>query len=269
MINELLSRIGFSEKEIQVYLCVLENGKIAPAAVASLTNIKRPTVYAVAKELIKKGAITEDLQGTSAYLLALPPEELMHAFENEERAIMEKKKAIKSLAKELESIPRSKSYSVPKMRFIDEYSLKDFLYRQTPVWHENMVRTGNTTYWGFQDHTLVENKEYQEWIDFWWKTAPKEIDLKLISNDSAIEEQMKEKRYDRRIIKFWKKDLKFSASNHVVGDYVLFIMTKQRPHYLVEIHDAVYAENLRQLFKNLWEMIEAKEGERNVPGGMQ
>lgn len=255
MIDELLRRLGFSDKEIQIYLCILENGKIAPAAIASLTNIKRPTVYAVGKELLKRGIITEDMQGTGGYFVALPPSELESALKREEEVLAHKKKIAREAARELESLPKSKTYSVPKMRFIDEYSLKDFLYRQTPVWQENMVRTGNTTYWGFQDHTLVENKENQEWIDHWWKIAPKEIDLKLISNDSEIETKMKERNYERRQIKFWKKDLQFTASNHVVGDYVLFIMTKQRPHYLVEIHDAAYAENLRQLFKNLWEMI--------------
>ncbi|MDO8593971.1 MAG: helix-turn-helix domain-containing protein [bacterium] len=259
MINELLKRLGFSEKEIQVYLTVLENGKIAPAQVAFLTQIKRSTVYAVAKELLKKGVITEDVAGLGGYLVALPPENLGSALKNEEQAILEKKELVKEAIAELENVPKSKSYSVPKMRFIDEYNVKDFLYRQTPVWEESMKKEKELTWWGFQDHTFVENKEFREWIEWYWGRAPKEYDLKLISNDSEIEEKMQSKNIERRIIKFGKENFNVTGTNWILGEYVVFIMSKQRPYYLVEIRDAVYAQNMREVFRNLWtELFESK-----------
>jgi sugar-specific transcriptional regulator TrmB len=252
MINELLKKLGFSEKEILVYLAILENGKISPSRIASITKIKRPTVYAVGKELLKKGVVTEDVSGHGGYFVALPPEHLGSAIKNEERMILEKKKIIKEALVELENIPRSKSYSVPKMRFIDEYNVQDFLYKQTPVWEESMSLTHHSTWWGFQDHTFVENKDYREWIEWYWNRAPKQYNLKLISNDSEIEKKMQTKKIEQRSIRFWKKDFRFTATTWILGEYVVFIMSKQRPHYLVEIHDAVYAENMRQIFKNIW-----------------
>ena len=256
MIDDMLKQLGFSEKEILVYLTILENGKISPAIISSLANIKRPTVYAVGKELLKRGVITEDMEGPGGYFVALPPEHLLEAVKREEQQIAEKKKIIKEAIGELESLPKSKSYSVPKMRFIDEYNVKDFLYRQVPVWEASMIRTKNPTWWGFQDHTFVENKELREWIEWYWKRAPQEIDLKLISNDSQIETEMKEKNFSKRLIRYWKKNSQFTATNWILGDYVIFVMSKHRPHYLVEIHDAVYAENMRQVFQNVWEVID-------------
>jgi predicted transcriptional regulator len=255
MLNELFVKLGFSEKEIRVYLTILENGKILPSAISSITNIKRPTVYAIGRELVKKGVITQDLEGAGGYFVALPPQHLNSIIEKEEKDVHERKKIVKEVIEELENIPKSKSYSIPKMRFIDEYNMKDFFYRQTPIWDQNMVRSGNPTWWGFQDHTFVEHKDYREWIEWYWEQAPKEIELKLISNDSEIEEKMKLRNFSRRHIKFWKKDFKFTATHQVLGDYVIFFMTNQRPHYLVEIHDAVYAENMRQVYKNLWDII--------------
>jgi hypothetical protein len=41
----------------------------------------------------------------------------------------------------------------------------------------------------------------------------------------------------------------------VLGDYVFFCVTSTKPHYCVEIHDAVMAENLREMFKGVWEKI--------------
>lgn len=256
MIIELLGKLGFSDKEIQVYLTVLENGKILPARIATLTQIKRPTVYAVAKELLKKGVITEDLENSGGYFVALPPENLVSAVRDEERAIAKKKEIASEAVEELLALPKSKSYSIPKMRFIDEYNIKDFLYKQTPVWEKSMALTKNCTWWGFQDHTFVENKEYREWIEWYWNRAPEPYDLKLFSNESEIEETMKTKQISRRVIKFWKKGSEFTATYWILGEYVVFIMSKQRPHYLVEIHDAVYAQNIREVFRNLWTLAD-------------
>ncbi len=256
MINDLLTKLGFSDKEIQVYLTVLENGKILPAAISSLTNIKRPTVYSIGKELVKRGVITEDIKGAGGYFVALPPERLNTAIENEEKLISEKKKTIKEVIEELDNIPKSKSYSVPKMRFIDEFNVNDFLYKQTPIWDQSMIKSGNPTWWGFMDKTFLLPKERQEWIDWYWKQTPKEIDLKLISNDSDVEKGIREnKNYTRRHLKFWNKDFDFTGSTWIIGDYVVFFMSRNRPNYIVEINDAVYAENMRQVFKNLWNIV--------------
>jgi len=259
MINEILRKLGFTDKEIQVYVTILENVKIAPANIASITGIKRPTVYAICHELIKKGIITQDIEGTGGYFVALPPQHLNSIIEKEEGEINNKKKLIKEAISELQSIPKSKSYSVPRMRFVEEYNLKDFLYKNTPIWEKSMFKSGNHTWLGFQDHTLIENKDYRDWVDWDWKQSPPGMDLKLLTNDSEIEKHMQTRNYERRGIKFWKDNMTFTASNFVVGDYVVFMMTRNRPHYLVEIHDAVYAENMRALFSNLWNMIGEKQ----------
>lgn len=264
MIEETLKKLGFSDKEIQVYLAILENGKILPATVATITHIKRPTVYAIGKELLKRGIITQDLEGTGGYFVALPPQHLNSIVEKEEKAIAEKKKIVKEAIAGLENVPKSKSYSVPKMRFIDEYNIKDFLYRQVPIWDESMVRSGDFTWWGFQDHTILETKEYVEWIDWYWSRASDKMHLKLISNDAEIEAKMKARNYPRREIKFWRKDFRFTATNFIMGDYSVFMMTQHRPHYLVEIHDAVYAENMREVFKNLWNVVGSPMFENKV-----
>ena len=45
-------------------------------------------------------------------------------------------------------------------------------------------------------------------------------------------------------------------------EYLIMAQTRVRPHYLVEIHDAVLARNQLQLFKGLWLVgtIEKQEG---------
>jgi hypothetical protein len=59
-----------------------------------------------------------------------------------------------------------------------------------------------------------------------------------------------------RVIKYIDtKKHSFTASNMVLGDYILYIAANEKPYYMIEIHDRVMAHNLRETFKMLWEKI--------------
>ena len=53
-------------------------------------------------------------------------------------------------------------------------------------------------------------------------------------------------------IKFWKNSNNFTATTWVAGDYLIMTVTNQHPHYLVQIHDATLAHNMREMFKGIW-----------------
>ncbi len=109
-------------------------------------------------------------------------------------------------------------------------------------------------WWGFQDHTLVE--QYKEWIDWFWQRAPKNLHLRLLTNMSPIETEMATRSYTRRNMRFWKQGDMFTGTTWVTGDYMIMIVTNKHPHYLVEIHDAVFAQNMRALFQGIWKTLE-------------
>jgi len=251
MIKETLKQLGFAEKEIEVYLKVLEQGKTTPANIALLTGINRTTVYSIAKELLEKGVIAEDIAGPKSYLVALPPDELKNLARIEERDLQAKKILISQVTAELQNFTKNTKYSIPKISFIYEEDIEKFLYKQTPEWNNSLMKI-DKTWWGFQDPTFVVH--YQKYIDWFWKeSAPKDLQLKLLSNDTVDEQLIAKKGYDRRQIKFWKKGKDFTATTWVNGDYLVMIMTNQHPFYLVQIHDATLAHNMREMFKNIWE----------------
>lgn len=252
MIDNLLNQLGLSDKEKTIYKLILEHGKISPALLSKLTKINRTTVYSVANDLKSKGLIAEDLGGKIIYYVPILENEFEKTIKKENEKFKEKEKTLRELQEALKNIPKSKTYSVPKIRFIDETDLEDYLYEATPKWHKSMIKT-DSTWWGFQDHTFVE--KFEKWIDWHWDIAPKEIDLKLFTNESGIEKDMKTKKYvERRMIKFLESN-EFSATVWAVGEYLVFVMTKQRPYYLVEINDSVLAANTRELFKTLWKKV--------------
>ena len=249
MLEKLLNQLGLGEKEQIIYKLILEHGKIAPALLSRLAKINRTTTYSVAGELKTKGLIVEDLGGKTLYYLPAREQELEKIIKEEKEKAKNKENSIRELQGFLKNVPESKTYSIPKIRFIDEADLENYFYEATPRWFESM-NLADSTWWGFQDYTFVE--KFEKWIDWTWNIAPSSIKLKLLTNQSDIEEKMKEKKYsEKRQMKFWG-DNEFTGTQWIAGSYIILIVTKQRPYYLVEIHDSVMAHNMREVFKKLW-----------------
>lgn len=253
MLENLLKELGFNEKEIQVYLAILKHGKVTPAHIARITGIKRPTVYSTVKELLEKGVIVEDLGEGQSFLLALPPEDLQNVIRRDEQKIEEKKRLVGKAIEELQEFAKKTPYTIPKIQFVYEEDLEKFLYKQAPLWNESVLLSDGI-WWGFQDVSFVGN--YQKWVDwFWSKHAPREVSLKLLSNQSEIEVEMAKRKYERRVIRYWDKAGKFTATTWVCGDYLILVSTAEHPHYLVQINDKVLAHNMREVFKGIWKSL--------------
>jgi sugar-specific transcriptional regulator TrmB len=253
MINETLLKLGLSEKEAAIYLGVLGQGKASPTHIAQLTKINRTTVYSVAKDLVKKGFLYEDLGGQTTYLVAVPPQDLQHILKKEEVELENKRKLFNTAITELEAFGKNTKYVIPKITFIQEGDLENYLYKRSDEWHASIMKYDGIL-WGFQDHSFAEN--YEKWIDWEWRIGgPKNLKLRLFSNKSGIEEKNKEKEYsNRRIIRYWDKT-PFTASVWVHGDYLIMVYTQNRPHYLVEINDPLLAQNMRDFFAGIWEKV--------------
>ncbi len=250
-IKNLLSDLGFSPKEITVYLAVIKLGKTTPAEVAKITKIGRPTVYNLAKSLISKGVIAEDMADKILHLVALPAEGLRASIERTKTELLKREEVVDTAIEELSLIQSEKIYPVPKLRFIEENELRDYLFQNAVKWNQSAIAKDGIWH-GFQDHSFVEN--YVDWIDWTVKKFKGvKYEVRLFTNVSKIEEKM-EGKIPERNIKFLKS--RFTSTTWVVGDYLVMISTAKSPFYLVEIHDALMAENMREVFKNMWEMNE-------------
>ncbi len=251
MINKLLSELGFKPKEIELYLAILEQGKITPARAAKVAGINRTTAYIIAQELVEKGLIVEDLAGKQKYLVALPPDDLKDISRKEEEDLQRKKGIIDKAIEELKSMTKNTRYSIPKITFVYEEDMGTFYYKQSPIWADSIMKK-DTIWWGFQDPSF--SKHYATWIEWFWKNcAPKKLSVRLLTNESKYENIIRSKQFDRRLVKFWDREGDFTGSTWVAGDYLIFAVTNQKPHYFVQIYDATLAHNMRELFKGIWE----------------
>jgi hypothetical protein len=197
--------------------------------------------------------VSEDLGGPVRYLVALPPEDLMQLASREEEALQKKKVLIHEAINELQTFAAGAVYHPPKITFITQEEIRNHLHKHTREWNESVVKQ-NVHWWGFQDHTFVDL--YGDWIEWYWKQPIALPSVNLLSNRSDTERRMKKKGYEKREIRFWKEAGQFTATVWVTGDYLIMISTREEPHYLVEIHDAVLSHNMREVFKGIWQTLE-------------
>jgi len=252
--KDKLLKIGLNQTEIDIYLSLLEHNKLTPAHISRITGINRSTTYAAAFELMRKGVIEEDLSGKTKYYIALPPERLKNSIERKIQDLKRQEAMVKELIPELELLPKSINYSIPKIQFIDGNEIEDFLYKKTPIWEKSMRDSHETTWWGFQDHTFVETDKFKKWVLWYWKQAKEDMNLKLFTNQSVIEEEMRTENISRRQLKLWPGDT-FLSTQWILGEYIVSIVTRGKLPYLVQIRDRVLADSMRNFSKSLWEKV--------------
>lgn len=105
MERKFLNNIGLSDKEIDVYLALLEVDSSSVIDLSKKTKILRTSVYPIVDSLIEKGLISEVKKGKRIYFQADPPERIGFFIESQKSKLEEQ-----SLLAE-EFIPRLKGLS--------------------------------------------------------------------------------------------------------------------------------------------------------------
>jgi len=252
----LLDLLDLNKAEIALYEAVMKTGSLPATGIAKATGLKRTTAYNVARSLVEKGLLVEDITKRPVIFSLADPEQLLSQIDKEKKQLEIREESYRKIAGELSKIKAKSDYPVPTVRFVQEDKIEEFLKKNASVWDETGVESNECTWWGFQDHQFVEH--YGDWIEWYWQRWNEKMDLKLLSNGAKTEVEFakKNQHLSRRNIKFWGEALDFYSTTWIVGDYVIMINTRQHPFYLVEIHDKLMAHDQREVFKNLWEMVE-------------
>ncbi len=253
MDEKLLASLGLNAKEIRIYRSVLIEREIRPALLAKMVGIKRTTCYHLAQGLVEKGLLVENTSKRPLTFSPGDPSDIERVLEDDRARLAAREKTLKRFTTELSRATAEDSYPVPSIRFVPEEKIEKFLDSRSFAWEETMLKT-DPIMWGYQDHSYVEH--YADVIDRYWKKAHKNIGLKMLTNQSAAPiEQKLARKWRQRVMKFWKGSDNFLSGIWIAGDYLIMINCRRHPFYLVEIHDATLAHDLRELFKSLWHMV--------------
>lgn len=226
-------------------------GRAQAHTVAKRADISRTNAYPVLNKLIEKGVVSVQLHRGVSYYLANPPSALFTMVKKEEEALKRKQNNAEQLVKLLEPVFKSKNYIIPKLRFCEGNSnVESLLFEQLDEWFASMMKYDDIL-WGYQDESFI--RQYGKWLDKYWRNKSETHQIRLFCNLSEEELEANEKIANRRT-RYLGPDFEMQSGIWICGDYIVMLMTKDKPHYAHQINDPVFAANLRLVFKKLWEL---------------
>lgn len=114
----IFKKLGLNDKEIKIYLTLLEKGSMSVRGLAEKTDLNRGTVYDILKNLQSEGLVSYFHLKTKQQFVAEDPEKLLKYTDDKEREIQKVKERLKEMMPELHSLV-SKEGNKPVTKFYE------------------------------------------------------------------------------------------------------------------------------------------------------
>lgn len=114
----ILKKLGLNDKEIKVYLTLLEYGAISVRTLAELADFNRGSAYDILKSLQEKGLVSYFHQDTKQKFVAEDPATLIKYVENKEKELNKVKENFEDLIPELKAL-QDKGGNLPTTKFYE------------------------------------------------------------------------------------------------------------------------------------------------------
>jgi len=173
-IQVILKNFGLSEKEIAVYLSLIELGPSSVRDISAKSKVNRGTSYDILKSLINLGIVTYYNKEAKQYFIAEPPEKLLSAIDQKKENLDEVRgnieqslPLIKTLFEKQGGKPSVKLYEGTK-------GIRQIL--------EDVLQSAEKEYYLYSSSTAEDRKNiYSDMPDFSKKRIAKKINVKIIS----------------------------------------------------------------------------------------
>ena len=125
MEKDVLRDLGFSEREIKVYLALLELGSTTVGPIASKTRLQHSKVYQTLEKLIDRGLVTFVIKSKTKYFQAEEPKHILSMIKEKERSFKEILPELEQKQKQAQSPQTAKVYEGYKLTVIAKLAKKE------------------------------------------------------------------------------------------------------------------------------------------------
>ncbi len=245
---EPLKNLGLSEKEVLVYLALLQLGGATPYQIAKKSGIKRPTAYVIAEELVKKGLIVHIPGEEKRKYIAKSPETFIQEYE-------EKLEAAKDILPELKSYQRVATEKPSILYFEGLDGLKQaYKYREKEL-HDKEI-TG--FFASNEDATPEVNEFFLKWNEYKEKNNTRvkgiTVDTPLLKSfDKFINKDM------HTITAKFLPESMYSAkvSIEACDDKFVRIFLYESVETLI-VESPKFTKAIKEIFELVWKSLEGK-----------
>lgn len=234
----LLKELGFTEREIKVYLALLELGSSKAGPIAVKSGLPHTKVYDTLDKLIKKGLVSYVVVSKTRYFEATDPKELVHVLD-------ERKRRLSELLRELEA---KQVYAKEKQVAIIHEGYNAFKALFNRIADELHARDA---YYAF-----AFKEEYRDAAaplllrNFHQKLAEKKVVDKAIANIAVKNDVKKAFSGNTNIqLRFLKRTTPLGVI--IVNNKVIQLLWGDRPT-AIEVSSKQLYEQYKKFFEELW-----------------
>lgn len=249
LIQQLLLEAGLDKNEIAIYTTLLQYGSLTYSHLTRLSKVRRTTCYAVAARLKLHGLINEDITSPVTLLIALSPHNLLGPLGKQQAQLYKRTEITKRAIAELDKTYGLEQYSEPKLSYVTEDKIEEFLYKRTETWDKSAHKHGSIL-WGFEASAFEQ--QYKKYIDWYWQQPLANTMRIKFFGDNPHGRDPNANPPGKSEFKYFPGVVNFSSNIWIYGDYVIILSLEKRPHYIIEMQEPLLAENFRSFFKAIW-----------------
>lgn len=241
LIDQFQQNLNLNPKEAATLLAILEIGPASISDIAKRAKIKRPTVYYLIEELIKKGLVLKVPAGKRVFYKANEPKRILSLLD-------QKKQSFEKILPQLESLFLTKP-NQPKVRFYEGKEGLKNIYEEMLNTHKNVY-----TIFSFDDFLTVFTEKDNEHFFQILKNAGGQL-YDLIKSTPLAKKSVKSETYRKGIakIKFLPETFKVSIDQMVTGNKVAMLAFKSLAGVIIEDQDI--ADSQKEFIKYIWQTL--------------
>lgn len=251
MITEILTSVGLTKEEVELYESLLEHGAQTAGSLAKTTKVQRTYIYKVTQSLLKKGLISiSETKGTTLYRPQSPDHLLSQAEDMKAKATQ----AQKSLEGILPSL-KDKYQSIEIKPVVTHYEGE-----------EGCIKANLAVLAEKKDilaYLLINPTIDTQLADFWKEyydiRVRDNIKVRAITPDTKDGIAFKKRDTDelRETMLVPKERYPFSIEKNIVGNKVVYFATRHGMLTATIIENKEIADSERAFFELAWKQAEA------------
>lgn len=244
-LEEPLKKLGLTEKEAKVYLATLELGAETIQNIAKKAGLKRPTVYLIVEELLKKGMLSQKPMPRGDVFIAENPEHLKSILREKEKTLGEALPFLRAIYNTEKGKPQVQVYEgIENMK---QLYLEKIWQSKTEVWFFSSVKKINEAIPDLLDSWLnnsvsqpATNLKSREFINP--EPADLKYGLKAVKSGSA----------EVRVIPS-DSPFKFIGTDNAIYEDKLVIVSFAEKLFTTIIQSQAIADTMRALYELAWQ----------------
>ena len=247
MDTRILEEIGFTKREIKVYLALIELGESTIGPISKKAKVTPAKVYPILEKLKQKGLITYVIKSGVKYFQMFNPKRIIDFLEDRQNKISDQKEEIKKL------IPMIMSRQKIEAK---QYATVYETFNGIKTLYDEILKHNMETKEDFTAFTLGEEYRSKEANIFFknYDAKRKElgIKIKLLGLEHQREFYIKEFGGDPNIeLRFLEHSLPTGVI--VYGDNVVNLLWNDTPTAFV-VHSKQNADAYRKFFYDMWKI---------------